>query len=69
MARTRHTKRQSRPGPRIPVPARLPLGQVSPGQQLLDVQTKVITHAIRIAAFHPNGQPLRSRVECACIEV
>jgi hypothetical protein len=47
----------------------LPLGQVSPGQQLLDVQTKVITHAIRIAAFHPNGQPLRSRVKCACIEV
>jgi hypothetical protein len=34
------------------VPARLPLGQVNPGQQVLDVQTKLITHAIRIAAFN-----------------
>jgi hypothetical protein len=34
------------------IPARLPLGQVSPGQQVLDVQTKLITHAIRIAAFN-----------------
>ena len=33
------------------VPARLPLGQVNPGQQVLNVQTKLITHAIRIAAF------------------
>ena len=33
------------------VPARLPLGQVNPDQQVLDVQTKLITHAIRIAAF------------------
>jgi Helix-turn-helix domain len=32
--------------------ARLPLGQVNPGQQVLDVQTKLITHAIRIAAFN-----------------
>jgi hypothetical protein len=30
----------------------LPLGQVNPGQQVLDVQTKLITHAIRIAAFN-----------------
>jgi hypothetical protein len=34
------------------IPARVPLGQVNPGQQVLDVQTKLITHAIRIAAFN-----------------
>ena len=34
------------------VPARLPLAQVNPGQQVLDVQTKLISHAIRIAAFN-----------------
>jgi hypothetical protein len=34
------------------VPARFPLGQVTPGQQVLDVRTKLITHAIRIAAFN-----------------
>ena len=34
------------------IPARLPLGQVAPGQQVLDTQTKLITHAIRIAAFN-----------------
>jgi hypothetical protein len=34
------------------VSARLPLAQVNPGQQVLDVQTKLITHAIRIAAFN-----------------
>jgi hypothetical protein len=34
------------------VQARLPLAQVNPGQQVLDVQTKLITHAIRIAAFN-----------------
>ena len=34
------------------IPARLPLAQVNPGQQVLDVQTKLITHAIRIAAFN-----------------
>ena len=34
------------------IPARLPLGQVNPGQQVLDTQTKLITHAIRIAAFN-----------------
>ena len=33
-------------------PARLPLGQVNPGQQILDVETKLLTHAIRIAAFN-----------------
>jgi transposase len=34
------------------IPARLPLGLVAPGQQVLDTQTKLITHAIRIAAFN-----------------
>src|SRR5664280_1817509 len=34
------------------VPARLPLAQVNPGQQVLDVQTKLISHTIRIAAFN-----------------
>jgi hypothetical protein len=34
------------------VPTRLPLDQVNPGQQVLDTQTKLITHAIRIAAFN-----------------
>ena len=34
------------------VPTRLPLEQVNPGQQVLDVQTKLITHAIRMAAFN-----------------
>jgi hypothetical protein len=34
------------------IPARLPLAQVAPGQQVLDTQTKLITHAIRIAAFN-----------------
>jgi len=34
------------------IPARLPLAQVNPGQQVMDVQTKLMTHAIRIAAFN-----------------
>ena len=34
------------------IPARLHLAQVNPGQQVLDVQTKLISHAIRIAAFN-----------------
>lgn len=33
-------------------PARLPLAHVNPGQQVLDVETKLLTHAIRIAAFN-----------------
>lgn len=33
-------------------PARLPLSQVNPGQQVLDVDTKLLTHAIRIAAYN-----------------
>ncbi len=34
------------------VPTRLPLAQVNPGQQVLDIQTKLLTHAIRMAAFN-----------------
>jgi prepilin-type processing-associated H-X9-DG protein len=34
------------------IPARLPLAQVNPGQQVLDTETKLIHHAIRIAAFN-----------------
>src|SRR5664279_3235490 len=34
------------------VPTRLPLAKVNPGQQVLDTQTKLISHAIRIAAFN-----------------
>ena len=34
------------------IPARLPLAQVNPGQQVLDTQTKLIHHAIRIAAYN-----------------
>jgi hypothetical protein len=34
------------------VPTRLPLAQVNPGQQVLDTQTKLLTHAIRMAAFN-----------------
>ncbi|TQC38962.1 hypothetical protein EEB14_59180 [Rhodococcus sp. WS4] len=33
-------------------PARLPLAQVNPGQQVLDTETKLIHHAIRMAAFN-----------------
>jgi hypothetical protein len=34
------------------LPARLPLAQVHPGQQVLDTESKLIHHAIRIAAFN-----------------
>ena len=34
------------------IPARLPLAQVHPGQQILDAETKMIHHAIRIAAYN-----------------
>jgi prepilin-type processing-associated H-X9-DG protein len=34
------------------IPARVPLTQVNPGQQVLDTETKLIHHAIRIAAFN-----------------
>lgn len=34
------------------IPVRLPLAQVNPGQQVLDTETKLIHHAIRIAAYN-----------------
>ena len=34
------------------IPVRLPLGELSPGQQVLDTETKLITHAVRMAAFN-----------------
>lgn len=34
------------------LPARVPLAEVNPGQQVLDTETKLIHHAIRIAAFN-----------------
>jgi len=34
------------------IPARLPLAQVHPGQQVLDTETKLIHHALRIAAYN-----------------
>ncbi|HET9556584.1 MAG TPA: hypothetical protein VFS70_05540, partial [Actinomycetota bacterium] len=40
-------------------PTRLPLGQVRPGQQILDTETKLLTHAIRMAAF--NTQTMLAR--------
>jgi hypothetical protein len=43
-----------------PAAARLPLAQVNPGQQVLDIQTKLITHAIRIAAFNTATAPARA---------
>ncbi len=48
------------------VPTRLPLAQVNPGQQVLDIQTKLLTHAIRMAAFTGNSSTPSSgeRVNC-----
>jgi hypothetical protein len=34
------------------IPTRLPLDQINPGQQVLNIQTKLITHAIRMTAFN-----------------
>ena len=36
-------------------PARLPLGEVNPGQQVMDTDTKLLTHAIKIAAFNTTS--------------
>jgi len=41
-ARTRHAH----------TPARVPLGRLSPDQQVLDVETKLLTHAVKMAAFN-----------------
>jgi prepilin-type processing-associated H-X9-DG protein len=42
------------------IPARLPLAQVNPGQQVLDTETKLIHHAIRIAAFNTTRSLARA---------
>lgn len=34
------------------IPARLPLGEIAPGQQVLETETKLLSHAIRMAAFN-----------------
>jgi transposase len=34
------------------IPARLPLSQVNPGQQVLETETKLITHAIAMTAYN-----------------
>ncbi len=39
--------------------ARLPLAQVNPDQQVLDIQTKLFSHAIRNAAFNTATAPAR----------
>ena len=41
-------------------PTRLPLGQVRPGQQILDTETKLLTHAIRMAAFNTQTSLART---------
>ena len=40
--------------------ARLPLAQVNPGQQVLNIQTKLITHAIRMSAFNIMNDLVRA---------
>ena len=42
------------------LPARLPLAQVHPGQQVLDTETKLIHHAIRIAAYNTTQSLARA---------
>ena len=42
------------------IPARLPLARVHPGQQVLDTETKLIHHAIRIAAFNTTRSLARA---------
>lgn len=34
------------------IPARVPLGEIAAGQQILDTETKLLSHAIRMAAFN-----------------
>ena len=36
------------------IAARLPLAEINPGQKVLDTETKLIHHAIRIAAFNAS---------------
>lgn len=44
------------------IPARLPLAQVNPDQQVLDTETKLIHHAIRIAAYNTTRYLARAIV-------
>jgi len=44
------------------IPARLPLAQVNPDQQILDTETKLIHHAIRIAAYNTTRSLVRAIV-------
>ncbi len=44
------------------IPARLPLAEVNPGQQMLDTETKLIHHAIRIAAYNTTRYLVRAIV-------
>lgn len=44
------------------IPARLPLAEVNPGQQALDTETKLIHHAIRIAAYNTTRSLVRAIV-------
>jgi hypothetical protein len=42
------------------IPARIPLAEVNPGQQALDTETKLIHHAIRIAAYNTTQSLARA---------
>lgn len=44
------------------IPARLPLAEVNPAQQALDTETKLIHHAIRIAAYNTTRSLVRAIV-------
>jgi hypothetical protein len=44
------------------IPARLPLAEVNPDQQVLDTETKLIHHAIRIAAYNTTRSLARAIV-------
>ena len=51
-AHTAHAALQAALTAHQAIPARLPLAHIHPGQQVLDTETKLIHHAIRIAAFN-----------------
>ena len=42
------------------IPARLPLAEINPDQQVLDTETKLIHHAIRIAAYNTTRSLARA---------
>ena len=47
LAAVKETSRQT--------PSHLPLGQVRPGSRLLETETKLLTHAIRMSAYNIKG--------------